>query len=73
MEIGLADDKEYAHFAPFDGDGDPSKDNRMIEGWRDCKADYYVAPWEETHDGQCDMWDLYNADGTEYAEAGDEE
>lgn len=70
LEIGLVDDKEYAHFAPFDGDGDPSKDNRSIDGYADCKAAYYAAPWDaECGDGQCDMWDLYNADGTAYEEA----
>jgi hypothetical protein len=70
LERGLGDDKEYAHFAPFDGDGDPRKDCRSIEGYRDCEAAYYVAPWSaEDRDGVCDMWDLYNADGTVYEDA----
>ncbi len=67
LEIGLGDDKVYAHFAPFDGDGDPARDNRTIDGMADCKAAYYVAPWDaECGDDDCDMWDLYNSDGTAY-------
>lgn len=70
LKIDLGDNTEYAHFAPFDGDGDPSKDNRSIEGYADCKAAYYVAPWDtEDGDGDCDWWDLYNADGTVYEDA----
>lgn len=70
LEIGLGDDKQHAHFAPFDGDGDPSKDKRSIDGFADCKAAYYTATWDaECGDGDCDTWDLYNADGTVYEEA----
>lgn len=67
LEQGLGSGKAYAHLAPVDGNGDPRKDIRSIEGYEDCKAAYYVAPWDaEDRDGACDMWDLYNADGTPY-------